>query len=41
VLITFLQENVDVFVWQSSQMPEIRWKVILHHLKIYPDARRV
>jgi hypothetical protein len=41
VLITFLQDNVDVFAWQLSQMPRIPREVIDHHLKIYPDAKPV
>jgi hypothetical protein len=38
MLVTFLQDNVDVFAWQPSQMPGIPGKVIELHLKIYPDA---
>jgi hypothetical protein len=41
VLVTFLRTNVDVFAWQSSQMPGIHREVIEYHLKIYPDARPV
>jgi hypothetical protein len=41
VLIAFLQENVDVFAWESSQMPGIPREVIEHHLKIHPDTKPV
>jgi hypothetical protein len=41
MLVTFLQANVNVFVWQPSQIPGIPREVIEHHLKIYSDARPV
>jgi hypothetical protein len=41
MLVTFLRANVDMFAWQSSQIPRIPKEVIEHHLKIYPDARPV
>jgi hypothetical protein len=41
VLVTFLQDNVDVFAWQPLHMPGITREVIEHHLKINPDARPV
>jgi hypothetical protein len=34
VLITFLQENLDVFAWQISDMPGIPREVIEHKLGI-------
>jgi hypothetical protein len=34
MLITFLQENLDVFTWQISDMPGIPWEVIEHKLSI-------
>jgi hypothetical protein len=36
VLVTFLQENLDVFAWQISDMPEIPREVIEHKLEIDP-----
>jgi hypothetical protein len=39
LLITFLRDNVDVFAWQPSQMPEFPREVIEQHLKIYPNSR--
>jgi hypothetical protein len=36
VLVTFLQENFDVFTWQISDMPGIPREVIEHKLGIDP-----
>jgi hypothetical protein len=36
MLITFLQENIDVFTWQISNMPGIPREVIEHKLGIDP-----
>ncbi|RDY00391.1 Retrovirus-related Pol polyprotein from transposon 17.6, partial [Mucuna pruriens] len=33
-LVSFLQENWDVFAWSSADMPEIDPKFICHHLSI-------
>jgi hypothetical protein len=40
MLNTFLQDNIDVFAKQPSQMPRISWEVIEHHLKIYSVPSR-
>jgi hypothetical protein len=41
VLVTFLQENLDVFAWQISDMPEIPREVIEHKLGIDPAFKPV
>jgi hypothetical protein len=41
MLITFLQDNLDVFTWQISDMPEIPREVIEHKLGIDPSYKPV
>jgi hypothetical protein len=41
VLITFLWENVDVFAWKISDMPEIPRGVIEHKLGIDPSYKSI
>jgi hypothetical protein len=41
VLITFLWENLDVFVWQISDMPRISREVIEHKLGIDPTFKPI
>jgi hypothetical protein len=41
VLITFLWENLDVFVWQISDMPGISREVIEHKLGIDPTFKPI
>jgi hypothetical protein len=41
VLITFLWENVDVFAWKISDMPEIPREVIEHKLGIDPSYKSI
>jgi hypothetical protein len=39
VLITFLQDNLDVFTWKISDMPGILREVIEHKLDIDPSFK--
>jgi hypothetical protein len=41
VLVTFLQENLDAFAWQISDMPEIPREVIEHRLGIDPAFKPI
>jgi hypothetical protein len=41
VLVTFLRENLDVFVWQISDMPGIHREVIEHKLGIDPAFKSI
>jgi hypothetical protein len=41
MLITFLQENLDTFVWQTSYMPDIPTEVIEHKLDIDPSYKLI
>jgi hypothetical protein len=41
VLITFFQENLDVFAWQISDMIGIPKKVIEHKLDIHPSYKPI
>ena len=38
-LINFLQKNVDVFTWVSTDMPGIDAEVMEHHLAVDPKHR--
>ena len=40
-LATFLRANVDVFVWQASDIPSVPREVIEHHLAVCPHARPI
>jgi hypothetical protein len=41
VLIQFLQDNQDVFVWQPADMPGVSRELAEHKLKVYPQARPI
>jgi hypothetical protein len=41
MLITFLHENLDVFAWKISDMPEIPREVIEHKLGIDPALKPI
>jgi hypothetical protein len=41
VLVTFLQENLDVFAWQILDMPGIPREVIEHKLDIDPALKPI
>jgi hypothetical protein len=41
MLITFLQENLDIFTWQISYMPGIPREVIEHKLGIDPSFKPI
>ena len=41
MLVAFLQANIDVFVWQPSDIPGVPREVIEHHLVVFPHARPV
>jgi hypothetical protein len=41
VLITFLQDNLDVFTWKISDMPGILREVIEHKLDIDPSFKSI
>ena len=41
MLVAFLWANVDVFAWQTSDIPGIPREVIEHHLAVCPNARPV
>jgi hypothetical protein len=41
MLITFLWENLNVFAWQISDMPEIHREVIEHKLEIDPSYKTI
>jgi hypothetical protein len=41
VLVLFLLENSDVFVWEPSDLSGIPREVIEHHLAVCPEARPV
>ncbi|KAM2045511.1 hypothetical protein ACFX1T_009692 [Malus domestica] len=40
-LISFLQENAEVFVWSYKVMPGISLDIICHHLSIDPKTKQV
>jgi hypothetical protein len=41
MLVTFLRANLDVFVWQISDMPEIPREMIEHKLGIDPSYKPI
>ncbi|KAM2221268.1 hypothetical protein ACFX1S_020365 [Malus domestica] len=41
VLISFLQENTEVFAWSYKDMPSIFPDIICHHLSIDPKTKPV
>jgi hypothetical protein len=41
MLITFLQDNLDVFTWKISDMPEVPREVIEHKLGIGPTFKPI
>jgi hypothetical protein len=41
VLVRFLQDNRDVFVWQPADMPGVSRELVKHKLKVYPQARPI
>jgi hypothetical protein len=41
MLVRFLQDNRDVFVWQPADMPGVPRELAEHKLKVYPQARPI
>ena len=40
-LVTFLQENNDVFAWTTADMPGIDPQLITHRLNVDPDQKTI
>jgi hypothetical protein len=41
VLIKFLQENRDIFVWKPANMPKVLRELIEHELHLDPKAKLI
>jgi hypothetical protein len=39
VLVSFLREHVDIFVWKPVDMPGVPWELIEHSLNISATAK--